>query len=103
MRIPDRDSAVFTTSAIDLFASALGAFILLVMLLLLSRVPWKQSPRGTLAVMTICSYAVMRFFVEFLRADGHIVLGNLTVTQLQCIFLLPCILLLPRWRKSVVS
>ena len=33
MRIPDRDTAVFSTSAIDLFASALGAFILLVMLL----------------------------------------------------------------------
>lgn len=33
MRIPDRETAVFTTSAIDLFASALGAFILLVMLL----------------------------------------------------------------------
>lgn len=33
MRIPERDTAVFTTSAIDLFASALGAFILLVMLL----------------------------------------------------------------------
>lgn len=33
MRIPERDIAVFSTSAIDLFASALGAFILLVMLL----------------------------------------------------------------------
>lgn len=33
MRIPNRDIAVFSTSAIDLFASALGAFILLVMLL----------------------------------------------------------------------
>jgi hypothetical protein len=33
LRIPDRDIAVFSTSAIDLFASALGAFILLVMLL----------------------------------------------------------------------
>ena len=33
MRTPDRDTAVFSTSAIDLFASALGAFILLVMLL----------------------------------------------------------------------
>lgn len=30
---PDRDITVFSTSAIDLFASALGAFILLVMLL----------------------------------------------------------------------
>ncbi len=33
MRRPNRDNAVFTTSAVDLFASALGAFILLVMLL----------------------------------------------------------------------
>jgi len=33
LRIPDRDTTVFSTSAIDLFASALGAFILLVMLL----------------------------------------------------------------------
>lgn len=33
MRLPERETAVFTTSAIDLFASALGAFILLVMLL----------------------------------------------------------------------
>lgn len=33
MKTPDRDTAVFSTSAIDLFASALGAFILLVMLL----------------------------------------------------------------------
>jgi hypothetical protein len=33
LRIPDRNTAVFSTSAIDLFASALGAFILLVMLL----------------------------------------------------------------------
>jgi hypothetical protein len=33
MRRPNRDTSVFTTSAIDLFASALGAFILLVMIL----------------------------------------------------------------------
>jgi len=33
MRRPNRDISVFTTSAVDLFASALGAFILLVMLL----------------------------------------------------------------------
>ena len=33
MRTPDRETTVFSTSAIDLFASALGAFILLVMLL----------------------------------------------------------------------
>lgn len=33
MRTPSRETSVFTTSAIDLFASALGAFILLMMLL----------------------------------------------------------------------
>ena len=33
MRRPNRETAVFSTSAVDLFASALGAFILLVMLL----------------------------------------------------------------------
>jgi uncharacterized protein with von Willebrand factor type A (vWA) domain len=33
MRRPNRETTVFTTSAIDLFASALGAFILLVMIL----------------------------------------------------------------------
>lgn len=33
MKRPDREITVFSTSAIDLFASALGAFILLVMLL----------------------------------------------------------------------
>jgi phosphatidylglycerol:prolipoprotein diacylglycerol transferase len=79
------------------------ASLLLVLVLVLSRVPWKRSPRGTLTIITVCSYAVMRFFIEYLRADGHIVLGNLTVTQLQCIILLPSIVLLPRWRKSVVS
>lgn len=33
MRSPNRETSVFSTSAIDLFASALGAFILLVMIL----------------------------------------------------------------------
>jgi len=33
LKTPDRETSVYSTSAIDLFASALGAFILLVMLL----------------------------------------------------------------------
>lgn len=33
MRRPSRETSIFTTSAVDLFASALGAFILLVMIL----------------------------------------------------------------------
>ena len=72
------------------------ALLLFTLILLLMRVPWKRVPRGTLAVLTVFSYALMRFFIEYLRADGHIALGNLTITQLQCIVLLSSILLLPR-------
>ncbi len=44
----------------------------------------------------------MRFFIGYLRADGTVILGNLTITQLQCILLFFTILLLPRVRRSVV-
>lgn len=85
--------------AVQLYEVALLAILILV----LSRVPWRQVPRGTLAVLTVVSYAVMRFFIEYLRADGHVVLGNLTVTQLQCIILAFSIALLPRFRRRDVS
>lgn len=78
------------------------AGLLLVLILLLSRVPWRRCTRGTLAVLTVCTYALMRFFIEYLRADGHIIVGNLTITQLQCIILMSSIVLLPRIRRSVV-
>jgi len=78
------------------------AGLLLVLILVLMRVPWRRCTRGTLAVLTVCAYALMRFFVEYLRADGHIVLGELTITQLQCIILMFSIVLLPRIRRSVV-
>jgi phosphatidylglycerol:prolipoprotein diacylglycerol transferase len=84
---------------VQLYESAL----LLVLILVLSRVPWRRVPRGTLVVLTVFSYALMRFFIEYLRADGHLVLGNLTVTQLQCFVLMFCLVLLPRWRRPVVS
>ena len=54
------------------------AALLLVLILVLARVPWRRVPRGTLVVLTVFSYALMRFFIEYLRADGHLVLGNLT-------------------------
>lgn len=79
------------------------AALLLVMLLVLGRVAWRGLPRGTLAVMVVCAYALQRFFMEYLRADGHLVVGNLTVTQLQCIVLMFSALLLPHLRRSVVS
>ena len=79
------------------------AGLLLVLLLLLIRIPWRRLPRGTLAILAVCAYALIRFFIEFLRADGHVVLGNLTITQLQCIVLMVTVVLLPRRSRSVVS
>ena len=75
------------------------AALLLVMLLALSRFPWRKYPRGTIAVLVTCSYALMRFFVEYLRADGHIAVSNLTITQLQCLLLFSSSLLLPGMLK----
>lgn len=72
------------------------AVLLLVVLLALWRFPWRRYPKGVLAVVVVCTYAFMRFFIEYLRADGYIVLGNMTVTQLQCLFLLLGAVLMPR-------
>lgn len=71
------------------------AALLLLVLLLLWRFPWRRYRRGVLAVLAVCSYALIRFFIEYLRADGYIVIGNLTVTQIQCLFLLLSVVLLP--------
>jgi phosphatidylglycerol:prolipoprotein diacylglycerol transferase len=80
------------------------AALLLIVLLLLWRFPWREYPRGTIAVILACVYAVMRFFLEYLRADGQIVAGNLTVTQLQCLLLLSSAWLLPGLlkRRSII-
>ena len=77
--------------------------LLLLLVVLLSRVPWRRMPRGTLAVLAVVGYALGRFFIGYLRADGIVVIGNLTITQLQCLVLLSSVLLLPRLRRSVVS
>ena len=79
------------------------AALLIVMILVLSRVPWRRVPAGTLVVLTVSSYALLRFFLEFLRADGQLVVGNLTMVQLQCIILAGTILLLPRLRRRVAT
>ena len=70
--------------------------LLFALLLALRRFPWRRFEKGTLTVLVICAYAFIRFFIEYLRADGFIVLGNLTVTQIQCLFLLASSVLLPR-------
>jgi len=75
------------------------AALLFVALLALWRFPWRKYPQGTLVVLVTCTYAVMRFFIEYLRADEAIVIGNLTVTQLQCLLLLSSAFLLPSMLK----
>ena len=70
--------------------------LLLIVLLGLWRFPWRRFEKGVLTILVVCAYAFIRFFIEYLRADGSIVLGNLTVTQLQCLFLLSSAVLLPR-------
>jgi len=76
------------------------AGVLLVVLLLLRRVPWRRYAAGSITILTVCTYAMVRFLIEYLRADSEAVLGNLTVTQLQCIVLMFSAVLLPLSRKS---
>lgn len=75
------------------------ASLLFVLLLILSRVPWRRLAAGTITILTVCSYVLLRFFLEYLRADSEVVLGNLTVIQLQCIVLMFSAVLLPLSRQ----
>jgi prolipoprotein diacylglyceryltransferase len=75
------------------------ATMLLVIVLMLRRFPWRDYPRGSIAVIVTGVYALLRFFIEYLRADSYIILGNLTVTQLQCLLLLCSGILLPGMLK----
>ena len=61
---------------------------LLIMMLCFWRTPLDKYPRGAVAAAVAGSYAILLFFLGYVRADGNIVLGNLTMTQLHCIVLL---------------
>jgi phosphatidylglycerol:prolipoprotein diacylglycerol transferase len=62
--------------------------LLMAFVLIFWRTPLDKYRPGTLALATIFAYAVIRFAVEYLRADGSIVAGIHTATQLQCIALI---------------
>jgi phosphatidylglycerol:prolipoprotein diacylglycerol transferase len=64
------------------------AALLLIVVLLLRRFPWRDYPRGTVAVIVTCTYALMRFVIEYMRADGPVIMGNLTITKLLCLLFL---------------
>jgi len=61
---------------------------LLIMMLCFWRTPLDKYPRGSVAALIVGSYAFLRFFLGYVRADGNIVFGNLTMTQIQCVVLL---------------
>jgi len=64
------------------------AGLLLVFVLLFRKTALDKYPAGTIALTTMGGYAIIRFVMEFLRADSSLVFGALTATQLQCIVLL---------------
>lgn len=84
---------------VQLFESAL----LLVTLLALWRISWRRLPAGLLTVLALCAYGILRFFLEYLRADSPVVLGNLTIVQLQCLLLLSSATLLPNLFRQARS
>lgn len=57
--------------------------------LLLAIVLWRtgvgRNARGGVALACVMGYAPLGFATEFLRADSPVVLGPLTITQLQCV------------------
>lgn len=48
----------------------------------------KEREPGNVALLTLMAYCLLRFFIEYLRADSALVLGRHTSTQLICIALL---------------
>ena len=57
-------------------------------LVALSRRPAGSCRPGGLALFSTGTYAVLRFFTEFLRADSEIVVSGLSLVQLQCLAIL---------------
>lgn len=59
------------------------AALVFVAIIVLRRLQDRGAPGGWLAAATVVTYAAITFSLEYLRADGLLVLGNLNITQLQ--------------------
>jgi phosphatidylglycerol:prolipoprotein diacylglycerol transferase len=68
--------------------------LLLVVIFLLSRMARRQMPAGSVALAAFAAYGVVRFGLEFLRADNIGFIGNLTLPQLTSVALFIAALLL---------
>lgn len=62
--------------------------LLVLLLIALWRINQRRHPAGTVTALAVFAYALLRFFMEFIRADGHLVMANLTLPQLQSLLLL---------------
>lgn len=63
------------------------AGLLFVLLLVMRHAPLDRHPPGTNTLTVAAAYAVIRFCIEFLRADGNVAANSLTMTQVQCVVL----------------
>ena len=63
------------------------AGLLFLLLLAMKGISLNKYPRGTITVTASVAYAAIRFFIEFVRADGTVAVNSLTMTQVQCIAL----------------
>lgn len=80
---------------------ALG--LLLGWLVILQRTTHKIHLSGMLAVLMFSGYVILRFLLEFIRADSVLIIGNLTFTQLLCIALLATCGFSARYLRRKVS
>jgi phosphatidylglycerol:prolipoprotein diacylglycerol transferase len=62
--------------------------VMAIWLMILQQVSHRIQLPGMLAVLMFSGYVVLRFFIEFIRADSVLLLGSLTFTQLLCVALL---------------
>lgn len=64
------------------------AVLLVPLAVLLHRMGLHRYPAGSVALLAVASYALVRFGIEFLRADSLPIVGELSLNQLLCLLLL---------------
>ena len=64
------------------------AVLLVPVAVLLHRMGLHRYPAGSMALLAVALYALVRFGIEFLRADRLPIAGELTLNHLLCVFLL---------------
>lgn len=75
--------------------------LLLMLLYFLTRMEIQVRQDGILALIALGSYGILRFLIEFLRADNSLVMGSLTFQQLICVaLLLVCVSCIPVIKRN---